>query len=165
MSGSAIRRESVVAIDARARREKRRMLEERLATDPAWRRDSREMAALLRDPALGVELAGALVSELPWRVVAQAARDARVSAGVRQTLDRGLARRASGLSRGEQIALARLAEPETRKALAALGEETVLEALAGNPRLGARERAQRRAELVGLRVRARPLRESRETFS
>ena len=141
------------------------MLEERLTSDPSWRRNSREMAALLRDPALGLELAGSLANELPWRVAAEAARDARVSAGVRQTLDRTLARRVSALSIGEQVALARLAEPETRKALTSLGREEILEALAGNPRLGARERAHRRAELVSLRVSSLPARTGRETPS
>lgn len=142
-----------------------RELEERLAKDPSWRRERGEMAALLRDPAMGLQLAASLAAELPWRVVAEAARDARVSPGVRQALDRGLARRVPGLSGGEQVALARLAEPETRKALADRGEERVLEALAGNPRQGARERARRKAALVSARVGAQPRRATRETLS
>ena len=165
MTGSAIARENAAAGEVRERRERRRMLEERLATDHAWRRDRREMATLLRDPALGLQLAAALAAELPWRLVAEAAQDARVAAGVRQVLDRGLARRVAALSPGERLALARIAEPETRRVLADAGDEKVLGALALHPRAGARERAQHRAQLVSVRVGSQPRRGGAETSS
>ena len=160
MIGNAIRDGRAAESEILDRRERRRALEERLATDPTWRQDRRRLAAIFRDPALGLPLAGTLAEEAPWRVVADAAADVRVLAGVRQALDRALARRVKGLSSGERVALARLAGPKTRQALGEIADGSLLEALSQHPRIGARERAGLRARLVSLRVASQPAREA-----
>ena len=84
----------------------------------------------------------------PWRLVAEASVDVRVAPAVRDTLDRGLARRVAGLSLGERIALARLAGPAARRALVEIGDRPVLTAMLRHPRLVAAERQAIRNRLM-----------------
>jgi hypothetical protein len=104
----------------------------------------RELAASLRAPRLSVGEAARLGSSLPWRLVAEASTDSRVTPSVRSALDDALAERAPALTVGERIALARLAGPRTRDALRADADVRVLTALRENPRATA-------AEIAGVR--------------
>ncbi len=82
--------------------------------------------------------------------MAEAARNARSPESLRGALDGVLADRVPALTRGERVALARIAEPRTRAALAETRDDRVLGALLSNPRLSTREAAlcrARRAEL------------------
>ncbi len=78
-----------------------------------------------------------LLEDLPWRDLAEVAREVRTPAPVRQAANRRLLEQMRRLSAGEKTALARLADRDLLQPLLEENDTKVLEALLTNPRLSA----------------------------
>ena len=75
------------------------------------------------------------VAGLFWRDQAEVCRDPRLNAGLRRLANRYLSQRLPRLSRGEKVALARLASAPLLSELSRFPDERILLAVLDNPRL------------------------------
>jgi hypothetical protein len=91
--------------------------------------------AVALHPATPRASALACLGDLPWRDLADIGRDLRVSTPVRRVADQNLLVKIPGLSLGEKIALARLADRELISTLLQESDPAVFAAVLANPRL------------------------------
>src|SRR5262245_40033501 len=84
-------------------------------------------------PPLGIGMR--LLGGLFWRDLVEISRDPRLHPPLRRRAEGLLAERASDLTEGELVALARVADRPMISALAGCGRARVVAALLGNPRV------------------------------
>ena len=89
----------------------------------------------VRDPSTPVGVGMRLVGALFWRDLVEVSRDPRLHPPLRRRAEGLLAERASDLTEGELVALARVADRPVISALAGCGRARVVAALLGNPRV------------------------------